>query len=107
MIGAGQLTKRVILQAPSVTKAADGAETVTWTTLSTIWAEIASSGGREFWQAKQANAEISHMVRIRYRARMSPRFRIVHGGRVFQVLSVINPDEGQTDLILLCKEVAQ
>ena len=105
MINAGELDKQMKLQAPSIARAADGSETITWTTLATIWAGITSSGGREFWQAKQTNSEVSHLVLIRYRAKISPRYRLVYGSRTFEILSVVNPDEGLTGLRLMCKEV--
>lgn len=105
MISGGKLDKRMILQAPSIARAADGSETITWTTLATIWAGITSSGGREFWQAKQTNSEISHLIAVRYRAKISPRYRLVYSGRTLEILSVVNPDEGMTELHLMCKEV--
>lgn len=105
IINAGQLNKQLILQAPSISREADGAEVITWTTLATIWSDITSSGGREFWQAKQINAEISHMVTIRYRDKISPRYRLLYGSRIFQILSVVNADETRTGLQLMCKEV--
>lgn len=105
MINAGQLDKRMILQAPTIARADDGAETITWTTLATIWAGIRTLRGREYWQAQQVNSDVTHEVLIRYRARLSPRFRLIFEGRTLEILSIQNADEGRTDLILLCKEV--
>jgi SPP1 family predicted phage head-tail adaptor len=105
MISAGQLDKRMILQAPTIARADDGAETITWTSLATIWAGIRSLRGREYWQARQVNSDVSHEVTIRYRARISPRFRLIFEGRTFEILTIINSDEGRESLILMCKEV--
>jgi SPP1 family predicted phage head-tail adaptor len=107
MIAAGEIKKQIQLQAPTITRASDGSEIFAWITLATIGADIASGGGREFWQAKQVNAEISHIVRLRYRSKISPRYRIIYGDRILQILAIIDPDESKTELKLMCKEVVR
>lgn len=75
-----------------------------WQDLTTVWAAIEPLSGREYWQAKAVNAEVTHRVRMRYRAGITPEMRLVFNGRVFEILAVLNLEERNIELQLLCKE---
>jgi SPP1 family predicted phage head-tail adaptor len=61
--------------------------------------------GRELWTAKQVVAEVTHRIRFRHLSGVVPTQRVVFGSRTFEILSVINPEERNRELELLCKEV--
>lgn len=103
----GRLRQRVAIQQESITRDTFGAETITWAAVATVWAAVlpGSSGERYIATADITQAEISHTVRIRYRAGLGPTLRVLWGSRVLQILSVVDPTGRQAELVLLCREI--
>ena len=107
-VRAGDLRHRVTLQSPVASQDGYGAETVTWTDVATVWAAVWPVRGREYFEARQTAAEVTHKVRIRYSTDVSgvtPKWRVVFGSRRFDIEAVINPDERSKYLDLMCVEV--
>lgn len=104
MICAGELNKKVVLQSYTTSQDSYGAEVKTYSDTATVWAKTTPLKGREYFQAKQINAEIELEIKIRYRS-VNPKMRIKFGARYFEILSVINVDEKNEELLLMCKEV--
>ena len=105
MISAGELNKRIILQIAQLKQDSYGEPIETWTDIATVWANIITSGGREFYAAQKMNAETTAVIKMRYRAAMHTRFRIKYGNRYFEILSIADPEEHHESLLLSCKEV--
>lgn len=102
---AGELNKRIIIEENTPTKDATTGEFVdTWTPWRTVWAAIEPLSGNRYWQAKQANAEVDGVVRIRYRAGVKPTMRIKFGERYLYIKSIIQPKEAKEQLHLLYTE---
>jgi SPP1 family predicted phage head-tail adaptor len=101
----GELRHRVVLQQKTVTEDALKQQSETWVDVTTVWAAIEPLSGREYFAAKQVNAEVSVRITIRYRKGVTPDMRVVFGNRTFEVLSVIDPKERRESLILMCREV--
>lgn len=103
---AGELNRRIVIQIPKVTRDDYGDTNETWEDFATVWAEIITSGGREFYAAQKQNAETSAVFRIRYREGLNTRMRIKYGHRVFEILPPINDVEGKhKELLISAKEV--
>lgn len=101
----GNLRHRVSLQQKTITEDALKQQSETWMNIATVWAVIEPLSGREYFAAKQINAEISVRITLRYLPGVTTEVRAVFGGRIFEVLSVVNPEERCESLILMCKEV--
>lgn len=101
---AGKLRHRVIIQKATETRDAHGGITRTWADVSTVWASVEPLSGREFLDASQTEADISHRVRIRHYDDLTPSHRIVHGGRHLNIETIMNRDERDIELELMCKE---
>lgn len=101
----GNLRHRVVLQQKVITEDALKQQSEVWTDIATVWAAIEPLSGREYFAARQENAEVTAKITIRYRKDVTPDMRAVSEGRVFDVLSVINPGERNISLILMCKEI--
>jgi len=82
-----------------------GAPIDTWTKYSDCWAEIEPLKGRELDIAQQINAEVTIKVTIRYNAAVLVTDRVVKGSRNLEVISIVNPEERNEKLILMCKEL--
>jgi SPP1 family predicted phage head-tail adaptor len=101
----GELRHRVVLQKKEITEDELKQQSEVWTEITTIWAAIEPLSGREYFAAKQVNAEISARITIRYRKGITPDMRMVFDGRVFEVISIVNPKERCGSLVLMCREV--
>lgn len=69
-----------------------------------VWAEVVPLTGRELWNALQVQPDVTHKVTIRYREGITSKMRIKHRNRYLNVLWVIDAEEKQTSLQLMCME---
>lgn len=61
--------------------------------------------GKELFAAETFGTEMTHKINLRYVPGVTPDMRIKFGHRVFMIESVINFQEKNTLLQLMCKEV--
>jgi len=101
---AGKLRHRIAIQQETATQDIYGAEVKTWTTKKELWAEIDPPKSREFFATGQTQAEVTTRVRIRYLPNVTPNMRIKFGTRYLNINSIINPDERNKELIMMCNE---
>lgn len=103
---AGRLRHRVRIQADTPTVDARGDPIPSWTTYATVWAAVEPLEGSELVRFQQVQAETTCRVRMRHNSSVAATNRILHDSRTLQVLTVINRDDRNIELELLCKEVA-
>jgi SPP1 family predicted phage head-tail adaptor len=101
---AGKLRHRITIQSPTETRDDHGQAIKTWSTFATVNGSIVPESSREFWSAKQTQADITHLFSIRYLPGVTSRMRIAYGSRVFQIGGVINVGERNVELHLACTE---
>lgn len=75
------------------------------TIVATVWASIEALSGAEKFAAHEFVSQVSHQVVIRYMPGISSALQVQFAGRRFQIESVLNPDERNKILILLCIEI--
>lgn len=105
---AGGLRHKCKIQKRKVTKNAYGEDTVTWVGDTTCQARIRALRGREYFNAQQAKANVTHNIQMRYKTlsdgtRIGPTCRLKHDDRYFLV-RVAMQDERKIELNLLCVE---
>lgn len=100
---AGRLSERITIQAKSVSRDAYGAQTVTWTTHATAWAQAEPLAGREYVAVRAAQADLSIRFRLRYVAGVTPAMRVSWNGATYDIVAAINVDARNTELELLCR----
>lgn len=76
-----------------------------WTTLATRWACVEGLQGREWFEARQEVAEVTHRIRMRYLASVTPRMRIVWGSKTLQIKSATDPDGRKRQLVIMAQEL--
>lgn len=76
-----------------------------WQDVCTVWAAVEPIQGREYILLQNTQSELTARIRIRYRPGIKPAMRVVYGQRVFDIQSVIDPEERHIELQLMCKEV--
>lgn len=101
---AGRLRHRVTIEQVSEDVDSAGGPIKEWTSINTVWANVRPVRGREFSGAAQVTAEVTHRVFMRYLANLTSADRLVFEGRVFDIESVINIDERNVELEILCTE---
>lgn len=98
MIRAGRLMTKIVIQSPTESRTSDGGSTTTWADYCTCMAEKIDLSGREFFAARQINAELTTRFSIRQRTDLTQEMRIVTGGLNYAVTSPpiqIGKDETQ------------
>lgn len=105
---------RIVIQQPSETVDSYGGRTTSFTTHSTVWAQIIPVSGRELFGQGAVQSRLSHKILIRYQSSLkdittSSDYRVSFDGRLFGVQGVRNLDadmktEGRFFQELLCEE---
>lgn len=65
-----------------------------------FWSNIRPVSGREYWEAQQAQAKISHKVTIRYTNLVNRTHIISFGDRSYDIQYIVNVDEENRFLTL-------
>ncbi|QNN24338.1 phage head closure protein [Planctomycetales bacterium ZRK34] len=103
---AGILKHRVELWQPVTSTNTYGEDEITHKRIDTVYAQVQPLSGRERFYAQQVSAEITHRVTMRYRSDVDSSWRLVFKNRTLNIDSVINIDEANRWLELVCKEEA-
>jgi SPP1 family predicted phage head-tail adaptor len=98
------LRHRVRIEQGIVTSDGAGGRSVTWALFEETWAWIAPLTGEEKFLAEQLEDKITHTIRMRFRDGITPSMRITFEDRVFNIRAVLNPEERDWVLTLLCDE---
>ena len=103
----GDLNKRVTLQYKTRVPDGMGGFTEVWNSVTPdTWAAIWPTSARDLIQASSTAMVVSHRIRIRYRRDVRGSYRVKFGNRYFAIVSIINPEEKNEWLDLMCKEAA-
>lgn len=81
-----------------------GASVKTWRTVATVWAEVRPLSGREYFSAQQVQSEVTTQIWLRYIDGIKPSMKVKFANREFEILSVLNTQERDVSLQLMCKE---
>jgi SPP1 family predicted phage head-tail adaptor len=93
MISPGKLNKRIqIMELAQISDGGGGYEDAL-VPVKTVWAHIQPVSGREYWQAQQAQAQISHKVTIRYTNVVNRSHVLSFNGKNYDIQYIINVDE--------------
>ncbi len=100
----GALRHLVKIQTYTKSRDAYGEEIETWEDFFAPHASIEPLIGREYLAAKQVQAEVSHKIRMRYIAGITSTMRIVFGTRIFGIVSIINVQERNREIVIMATE---
>lgn len=81
-----------------------GATMTKWKSIATVWAEVKPLSGREYFSAQQVQSEITTQIWLRHIEGIKPTMKVKFGKREFEILSVLNTQERDVSLQLMCKE---
>ena len=100
----GSLRHQITLQKPVIIKDSIGQELEDWQDVATVWACVEPLSGKEYFSAKQINSEVSTKITLRYYKNLLPHWGVRFGHHRYNILSVINFEERNIYLQLLCSE---
>jgi SPP1 family predicted phage head-tail adaptor len=112
---AGKLRKLVRLQSDQgAGQTPTGQHTEGWQTYAERWASVEPTTGREYWAMQQAQATVTHTVRLRYTPGVKRGHRLLYKvpgldwsqARVLMIEVVRDLEERHVWLELLCLEAA-
>lgn len=95
------------LQVQTTAQDATGQPRLVWGELATRRAEKTATPGREVWASGERAGRVPTVFRIRYPREldMSPKLRLVHRDRVYDVVSCVDLDGRRVDMLLTCDEL--
>lgn len=102
---AGKLNRRITIQRKTVTPDSYNQPIETWKDEFSLWAQVISSGGREYYAAQKLNASTEIVFSVRYTTGIASTDRIKYGSRVFEILSVNDVNGMREELQISAKEV--
>lgn len=100
----GKLRHQISLLKPIIVKDALGQEVEKLEVQKTVWASIEPLSGKEYFSTKQINSEATVKITIRYIESLLPHWVVQFGQRVFNIEAIINLEERNRYLQLLCSE---
>ena len=102
----GKMRHRITIQRQSDEKDRLAGYQDDWIDIATVWAQISPVSGREFL-TQIRETMVTHKIYCRYRPGVTPRLRIKFKDRIFRIISVLNWDESNEGLTIMCEEHVQ
>ena len=100
----GQLRHPITLQGQGTTRDAGGGISSGWSDIATIYADIRPKTGKEVYTQGKGVGSVSHEITVRYRTDITNASRISYDSKLFNIRAIINVDERDRFLKLLCEE---
>lgn len=103
----GRMRFRVTIQQPSLSSDGMGGGEYAWNDVATVWADVTTTSGNsniESFTGNQFRTTQYYNVRMRYRNGITTKMRLLHYGRVLEILSIVDKDERKREISLYCKE---
>lgn len=90
---AGLLRHRIEIQEQTQTPDAAGQPIRTWSTVFTRWGSIEPLRGQERVEAEQVKSKTTVKIQLRYCAVLTTEYRLKHGGKFYNIDSIVNVGE--------------
>lgn len=103
----GAMRDVIRIEERSSVQDANGELSPTWTLVGERYAEKVETAGSEGWTGRERIARVPTLFRLRWPTAFTvrPHMRVVHKGRVYDVLSAFDETGVAKDLTLSCEEV--
>jgi SPP1 family predicted phage head-tail adaptor len=99
----GALREVLTLESPSRIADGGGGASITWETVTELWAAVRPIDGEERLRADQLAGRITHEVWIRRRSNVTPAMRFRSGARILDIVAVLGVAR-PNHLKCLCEE---
>jgi SPP1 family predicted phage head-tail adaptor len=88
MTTAGDLNRRLVLDAPADADDGAGGVTTTYQPVTTLWAQVTPAGAAPDISADSLGARRRYAIVIRHRDDVTTRHRFQDGGRIYRIAAV-------------------
>ena len=95
---------RVALQQSTESRDAHGGAILVWATTKTVWGGIEPLSGKEYFSQSGTQNEARVRIVIRHYSGLDDTWRVTNGGKTYVIESVMNLDERNRTMILMCLE---
>lgn len=92
MIGAGQLNRRLTLQAPVETPDDQGGVARSYATFATVWASVTPLDGQTKIEADAEGATERYRIVLRSHFSLTLQHRLVEGERIYRIVGIRDRD---------------
>jgi SPP1 family predicted phage head-tail adaptor len=100
----GRLRYKVDLQKATDTADGGGGRSQAYSNIAQIYADIRPQSGTEQYRQGKVQDKTTHNIFVRHRADISTAYRIKYENRLFNIRQIINVDERDRFLKLVCDE---
>lgn len=97
---AGTMRDKITFQRWDTTSDPKWGPTGGWSDLVTLWASVNPVAGLEKWQGLAVGSEVSHVIRTRWYPGITNKHRIVYRERKLDIVSVIDVEGFNTELLI-------
>lgn len=105
---AGQKRKRVTIQQDiGTTRDGSGQPIENWQIYALRWASIKPLSGRELFTSQQRWPEVDTDISLRNDRKndaITPKMRVQHNGRLYNILGVLDPEKPGDGMLLKCRK---
>lgn len=84
----GKLRFRVIIQSTTQTQTAEGEANDSWVTNSTLWADIRTITGKEYYTHETNKVQATHRVWLRWTDGITEKMRVKWGTRYLNIVHI-------------------
>lgn len=98
---AGKLRHPIVIQTIQETRNGYGEVIPTWVTFASVRASVEPLQGKEYFAANSQQTATTTRFRIRYLAGITASMRISFNGEVYDIESIINPNERNREIHIM------
>lgn len=103
-VGTGRLRHKGEIQSETKSRDAFGGESVSWSKVADVWAEVRPVSAKEMLSGAQITQDVTHVIRFRpLSTDVTPSMRFRWNGRSFNFTQVLNIQE--RDILVECLAV--
>lgn len=100
----GRLNHKLRIEQRTETKNTLGEDITTWTLYKETWGHVSPLSGKEYISQNELQSSVTGRISIRYISGITTDMRVNWNDRIFDILSVINTDERNRELIMIVEE---
>jgi len=103
-MGIGKFRHFITLQGKGTTRDSGGRISSGFSTIASVYANVVPKSGKEVYKQGKLIGSVTHEITIRYRTDITNASRISFNNKFFNIRSIINIDERDRYLKLMCEE---
>lgn len=101
----GRLNRRIDILTFVVERDTFGGEDGEWIITQSIWANIHTTSGIEFFNNQKVNAEAETIITVRFNPAISVMNRVRYADKLYEITSVVDQETSHKRTIISCKEM--